>query len=64
MIFTQIAGHSLVIGHLTSMCKALGLMSRTDKKQKMILTQIFSSTSHEILLSLQPKKVCGHKLSS
>lgn len=56
MIFTQIAGHSLVIGHLTSMCKALGLMSRTDKEQKMILTQIFSSPSHEILLSLQPKK--------
>lgn len=34
MIFTQIASHSLVIGHLTSMCKALGLISRTGKEQK------------------------------
>lgn len=34
MIFTQIAGHSSVKGHLTSMCKALGLISRTGKEQK------------------------------
>lgn len=56
MIFTQVAGHSSVIGHSTSMCKALGLISRTGKEQKKILTQIFGSTSHEILLSLEPKE--------